>query len=69
MLTLEAENKKLKEQLDYTLTLLANWCVSIDINGAGWDYWDDYYKEAMYGESPIRKLFDEYLIIAKEYYE
>lgn len=47
-----------KEKLDIALRMLAEWVVAIDENGGGWDYWDDYYKEAAYRPNPIREDLD-----------
>lgn len=33
---------------DVAIKHIAEWCVAIDENGAGWDDWDEYYKDAMY---------------------
>lgn len=46
------------DELNYAVDLLARWCVAVDEGGAGWDYWDDYYKEAMHSPSPIRYQLD-----------
>lgn len=55
-----------KEKLDIALRMLAEWCVAIDANGAGWDYWDDYYKDAMYRDGPLRKELDEAIYAARK---
>ena len=47
-----------KEKLEIALAMLAEWCVAIDEDGAGWDYWDDNYKEAMYRPGPLREELD-----------
>ena len=41
------------------LHMLAEWCVAIEVEGAGWDAWDDYYKDAAYRPGPLRKRLDE----------
>lgn len=46
------------EKLQIALEMLAEWCVSVDENGAGWDYWDDHYKDAMYRPGPLRAELD-----------
>ena len=47
------------KQRDMALHMLAEWCVAIEVNGAGWDAWDDYYKDAAYRPGPLRKRLDE----------
>ncbi len=47
-----------KEKLDIALAMLAEWCVAVDENGAGWDDWDEYYKDAMYRPGPLRAELD-----------
>lgn len=44
--------------LPCAVKLLADWCVSVDEFGSGWDYWDDHYKDAMYRPGPLRELLD-----------
>ena len=41
------------------IAMLAEWCVAIEVEGAGWDAWDDYYKDAAYRPGPLRKRLDE----------
>jgi hypothetical protein len=43
---------------DIAISMLAAWCVAIKHNGAGWDDWDEHYKDALYRENPIRELLD-----------
>ena len=50
---------EITEQRDLAIELLAKWCVSIDQNGSGWDDWDEYYKDAVYREGPLRDLLDK----------
>jgi hypothetical protein len=52
------------ELLPVAIQLLADWCVSVDMNGSGWDDWDEHYKDAAYRPGPLRVLLDE--AIAKE---
>jgi len=42
--------EELTRQRDVAIQHLADWCVAIDVNGSGWDDWDEYYKEAMYSD-------------------
>ena len=37
-------------QRDAAIKHIAEWCVAIDVNGGGWDDWDEYYKDAMYSD-------------------
>lgn len=53
-----AEIAELKAQRDLALSMLASWCVAVSENGASWDEWDEYYKDAMYRPSPIREILD-----------
>jgi hypothetical protein len=49
-------------QRDHLLKMLADWCVAIDVNGGGWDDWDEYYKNARYRKIEVlelRELLDE----------
>ena len=43
---------------DAAIEMLAEWCVAIQVNGTGWDDWDDYYKDAAYRPGLLRKLLD-----------
>ena len=54
------------EKLEIALQMLAEWVVSIDKNGTGWDDWDEYYKDAAYRDSPIRKDLDEAIYEARK---
>lgn len=47
-----------KEKLDISLAMLAEWCVAVDENGTGRDYWDEHYKDAMYRPGPLRAELD-----------
>lgn len=51
---------------DEAVRLLAEWCVMVDRNGAGWDDWDEGYKAAMYRDTPIRSLLDAAIRKASE---
>jgi hypothetical protein len=48
------------------LRLLAEWCVTVQENGAGWDYWDDCFKEAAYRPGPLRELMDKAIAQARK---
>lgn len=59
------ENESLKVKLEVAqndlksaLEMLAGWCVAVDVNGAGWDDWDDHYKDAMYRDGSLRSQLD-----------
>ena len=47
------ELDKLRQQLDAAIRHIAEWCVAIDVNGTGWDDWDEFYKDAMYRENAL----------------
>jgi len=55
-----------KEDLDEALRMLAEWCVSIQKNGTGWDDWDEYYKDAAYRPGPLRGKLDEAIYEARK---
>jgi len=48
----------LQNDLNTALRMLADWCVAVDVNGTGWDDWDEHYKDAMYREGPLRSQLD-----------
>ena len=54
-----SENEQLRRDLDIALGMLAAWCVAVDVNGTGWDDWDEYYKDAMYRPGPLRGQLDK----------
>ena len=43
-------------QRDAAVKMLAEWCVAVDVNGSGWDDWDQHYKKAMYRETELPEL-------------
>jgi len=54
---------------DIAIKHIAEWCVAIDENGAGWDDWDEYYKDAMHRKnelSEIRSLLDDAISDARK---
>jgi hypothetical protein len=53
-----SENEQLRQELDIALGMLAAWCVAVDINGTGWDDWDEHDKDAAYRPGPLRDLLD-----------
>lgn len=55
-----------REKLEIALSMLAHWCVAVDVNGAGWDYWDEHYKDAMYRPTAIREELDAAIERARE---
>lgn len=61
-LRLRAE--KAEAERDEAINMLAAWCVAIERNGAGWDDWDEHYKNASHRPCSIRALIDS--AIAKE---
>lgn len=62
----ETEIEVLRNDLDTALCMLADWCVAVDENGTGWDDWDEYYKDAMYREGPLRAQLDKAIAEARE---
>jgi hypothetical protein len=42
--------KEAEAQRDSAIKHIAEWCVAIEVNGSGWDDWDEYYKDAMYSD-------------------
>jgi len=62
---MEIYNKHVSNQYETDLKKLAtfvyNWCHVIDKNGGGWDYWDDYYKDAYWNkDETIYKIVHRY---------
>ena len=59
-----------EEQRDAAIRHIADWCVAIDVNGSGWDDWDEYYKEAMYSDRKslpeIRGLLMDAIVAARQ---
>ena len=53
-----SENEQLRRDLDVAIGMLAAWCVAVDVNGTGWDDWDEYYKDAAYRPGPLRERLD-----------
>jgi hypothetical protein len=56
----------LRNDLDTALGMLADWCVAVDVNGTGWDDWDEHYKDAMYRDGPLRAMLDKAIAEARE---
>jgi hypothetical protein len=54
-----SENEQLRRDLGTALSMLAEWCVAVDVNGTGWDDWDEHYKDAMYRPGPLREQLDK----------
>ena len=55
----------LQNDLDTALGMLADWCVSVDVNGTQWDDWDECYKDAMYRDGPLRAMLDKAIAEAR----
>ena len=57
-------------QRDTAIRHIADWCVANDVNGSGWDDWDEYYKEAMYSDRKslpeIRGLLMDAIVAARK---
>lgn len=66
---LETRVVAMKTERDGAIAMLAAWCVAVDKNGAGWDDWDEHYKDAMYREGPLRSLLDAAIATEKSLYE
>lgn len=49
---------ELTAQRDVAVQMLAGWCDAVRDNGAGWDDWDEYYKDASFRPCLIRELID-----------
>ena len=54
-----------EQKLEIALAMLAEWCVAVDVNGTGWDDWDEHYKDAMYRPGPLRAELDEAIAEAR----
>lgn len=63
-----SEQLTVEEERDLAIKMLAEWCVAIDETGASWDDWDEYYKNALYRESPIRELLDKAIKEERKFY-
>lgn len=50
---------ELERERDEAIRMLAEWCVMVQINGSGWDDWDEAYKDAAYRPCGIRELIDD----------
>lgn len=59
------EIEVLQNDLRTALAMLAGWCVAVDENGTGWDDWDEYYKDAMYRDGPLRARLDKAIAEAR----
>lgn len=56
------DNNKLKQELIKLSNHVYNWCEDIDEYGAGWDSWDDYYKDVYYNENKdVYKIVRKYI--------
>jgi hypothetical protein len=55
---LRARLATVEAQRDTAVGMLAEWCVAVDVNGSGWDDWDEHYKDAMYRPNPLRAELD-----------
>jgi len=55
----DVEIQVLRNDLDTALGMLAGWCIAVDENGTGWDDWDEYFKDAMYRDGPLRAMLDK----------
>ena len=56
----------MKLERDTAVSMLAEWCVAVEVNGTSWDDWDEHYKDAMYRPGPLRKLLDAAIAAAND---
>lgn len=56
MQEMQAEIDALKAQRDVAIKHIAEWCVAIQQNGAGWDDWDEYYKKACCRDNALPEI-------------
>ena len=56
----------LQDKYETALMMLADWVLSVDKNGTGWDDWDEAYKDAAYRPCPIREDLDKTIEERKE---
>lgn len=55
---LRAKLQAAEAERDAAVFMLAEWCVCVELNGSGWDDWDECYKDAAYRPGPLRELLD-----------
>ena len=59
---LQAEIAALRKDADLlpmAIMHLAEWANAVQVNGSGWDDWDEHYKDAAYRPGPLRELIDK----------
>lgn len=61
-----AQVGKLRAERDTAVLMLAEWCVAVDVNGAGWDDWDEHYKDAAYRPGQLREQIDAAMAAHRE---
>ena len=44
---------------DMAIRMLAEWCAAIDRNGAYWDSWNEYYRNAAFRHGALRRRLDK----------
>lgn len=44
--------------------ILSGWVTNVSLVGAGWDDWDEYYKDAKWRPNPAREILDIYIAAA-----
>lgn len=64
--SLLAELDEARRDADIAIGMLAEWCVAVDVNGTGWDDWDEHYKNAAYRPGPLRERLDAAIDAMKE---
>ena len=57
-----------KKQRDIAIWMLAEWCVAVSENGAGWDDWDEHYKNAAFRPCDLRERLDKAMAEVKQMY-
>ena len=56
----------IEDKYAIAIQMLADWVAAVDINGTGWDDWDEFYKDAAYREGPLREDLDKEIKRSKE---
>ena len=51
--------RKDADLLPMAIMHLAEWANAVQVNGSGWDDWDEHYKDAAYRPGPLRELIDK----------
>jgi len=54
----EMRIEAITNQRDVAIRHIAEWCIAIEVNGAGWDDWDEYFKDAATREHKLPEIRD-----------